>query len=113
MPLKLFDPLLFQKTVNDNLATKPGAQANYQQSYAQWMQPILDDPVTLERYYRYYYQLQKNVDEQMMTVLQTLLSSRFKDDTVVFFSPTMATFSVRIGIIRNGIPHTKRRSGCH
>ena len=85
VPFELFDPVLFQKTVNDNLATKPSAQASYQQSYAQWMQPILSDPVTLEQYYRYYYQLQKNVDEQMMTVLQTLLGSRFKDDTVVLF----------------------------
>ena len=108
----MFDPVLFQKTVNDNLATKPSAQASYQQSYAQWMQPILSDPVTLEQYYRYYYQLQKNVDEQMMTVLQTLLGSRFKDDAVMF-SPIMVTSSVRISeCIRNGIPHTRRRSGC-
>jgi choline-sulfatase len=85
VPFNLFDSTLFQQTVNDNLATKPSAQASYQQSYAQWMQPILNDPVTLEQYYRYYYQLHKNVDEQMMTVLQTLLSSRFKDDTIVLF----------------------------
>lgn len=85
VPLNLFDSSLFQQTVNDNLANKPSAQASYQQSYAKWLQPILNDPVTLEQYYRYYYQLHKNVDEQMMAVFQTLLNSRFKDDTIVIF----------------------------
>ena len=85
VPLQLFDPVLFQQTVNDNLATKPCAQASYQESYAKWMQPVLNDSTSLDKYFRYYYQLQKNVDEQMMTVLQTLLNSRFKDDTIVIF----------------------------
>ncbi|WP_020562229.1 sulfatase-like hydrolase/transferase [Methylosarcina fibrata] len=85
VPLELFDPVLFNRTMNDDLGTKPSAQASYQTSYAKWMQPILDDPATLERYYRYYYQLHKNVDEQMGTVLQALLASRFKDNTYVVF----------------------------
>ena len=55
----LFDPLLCSATVNDNLATKPSAQASYQESNAKWIQPILQDPVTLGRYYRYYYQLHR------------------------------------------------------
>ncbi len=66
VPYDLFNPALFQQTVNDNLGTKPGAQASYQQTYPIWQQPILDQ----ERYFRYYYQLQKNVDEQMMVVYQ-------------------------------------------
>lgn len=86
VPRDLFDPVLFQQTVNDNLATKPSAQASYQQSYAKWMQPILNDPLTLERYFRYYYQLHKNVDEQMMTVFDALLKSRFRDDTIVILT---------------------------
>lgn len=85
VPYDLFDPDLFNRTVNDDLGRKPSAQASYQTSYAKWMQPILDDPATLERYYRYYYQLHKNVDEQMGTVLQALLASRFKDNTYVLF----------------------------
>jgi choline-sulfatase len=85
VPEDLFDPELFEQTVNDDLATKPSAQASYQASYAKWLQPILDDPATLERYYRYYYQLHKNVDEQMGTVLQTLLASRFKNNTYILF----------------------------
>ena len=85
VPLQLFDPVLFQQTVNDNLQTKPSAQASYQESYAKWIQPILADQVSLQKYFRYYYQLHKNVDEQMMMVLQALLNSRFKDDTIVIF----------------------------
>src|SRR5436309_3925538 len=49
VPVQLFNPVLFQQTVNDNLATKPSAQASYQESYAKWLQPILSDPVTLAR----------------------------------------------------------------
>ena len=86
VPVQLFNPVLFQQTVNDNLATKPSAQASYQESYAKWLQPILSDPVTLARYFQYYYQLHKNVDERMMTVFQALLGSRFKDDTIVIFT---------------------------
>jgi choline-sulfatase len=69
VPLDLFDQSLFQQTVNDNLANKPSAQASYQLSYNDWMQPIINNPVTLQHYYQYYYyRLHKNVDEQMMVV---------------------------------------------
>jgi len=85
VPRELFIPQLFQLTVEDNLNNKPSAQLSYQETYKTWLQPILNDPATLERYYRYYYQLHKNVDDQMWTVLQTLLGSRFKDDTIVLF----------------------------
>jgi len=86
VPFELFVSSMFQQTHNDDLTKKPSAQASYQQSYAQWMQPIFDDPVTLEQYYRYYYQLQKNVDDQMMTVYQALQQSRFRQDTIVIFT---------------------------
>jgi choline-sulfatase len=82
VPDDLFDPVLFQQTLHDNLATKPSCQASYQASYAIWMQPIVDR----ERYSRFYYQLHKNVDEQMMVVYQALLNSRFRDDTIVIFT---------------------------
>ena len=85
VPRELFIPQLFQLTVDDDLNNKPSAQLSYQETYKTWLQPILNDPATLERYYRYYYQLHKNVDDQMWTVLQTLLGSRFKDDTIVLF----------------------------
>jgi choline-sulfatase len=74
VPEDLFDPALFQQTVEDNLATKLSAQASYQQTYASCMQPILNHPATLQRYSQYYYQFHKNVDEQMMIVFQALLN---------------------------------------
>ena len=82
VPHDLFDPVLFQQTLNDNLTTKPSCQASYQASYAIWMQPVMDH----EQYSRFYYQLRKNVDEQMMVVYQTLLNSRFRDNTIVIFT---------------------------
>src|SRR5262245_20964042 len=75
VPTTLFESLLFIQTQNDDLSTKPRAQASYQESYQQWFQPILDDQETLDLYYRYYYQLLKNVDDDMMIVLQALLAS--------------------------------------
>jgi choline-sulfatase len=86
VPVVLFDPVRFNQTQRDDLSTKPSAQASYQESYGKWMQPILSDPVTLAQYFRYYYQLQKNVDDQMMTVFQALLASRFADNTIVLFT---------------------------
>ena len=86
VPDVLFDEALFSQTLSDDLLTKPRAQASYQASYRKWMQPILDDPVTRHQYFRYYYQLLKNVDDQMMTVLQALLSSRYADNTIVIFT---------------------------
>jgi choline-sulfatase len=82
VPYQVFNPALFQRTVNDNLATKPTAQTSYQKTYPVWQQPILDQ----ERYFRYYYQLHKNVDDQMWSVYQTLLRSRFFDDTIILFT---------------------------
>jgi choline-sulfatase len=82
VPADLFDPVLFQQTLNDDLTTKPGCQASYQASYAIWMQPIVDR----ERYSRFYYQLHKNVDAQMMVVYQALRKSRFHDNTIVIFT---------------------------
>ena len=83
---QLFEPELFDRTLNDDLTTKPGCQMSFQESYAQWFQPILENPVTLNQYYRYYYQLHKNVDQEMMKVFEALLGSRFKDDTIVVFT---------------------------
>jgi choline-sulfatase len=110
VPTVLFDPALFNQTQNDDLTKKPSAQASYQQSYAQWMQPILNDPVTLSQYFRYYYQLQKNVDEQMMTLFQALNASRFRDDTIVIFtSITASCWAPTTECTRSGTPHTTKR----
>ncbi len=86
VPEQVFDPELFFGTRTDNLDTKPSAQKSYQESYNRWMDPIISNPVTLQRYYRYYYQLHKKVDQEMWKVMQTLLGSRFKDNTIVVFT---------------------------
>jgi choline-sulfatase len=46
------------------------------------MQPVLD----IREYQRFYYQLHKNVDDQMYAVYQALMSSRFRDNTIVIFT---------------------------
>jgi choline-sulfatase len=76
----------FDRSLNDNLETKPSCQKSCQESYAQYFQPILGKYGTWNPYYRYYYQLHKNVDEQMLKVLQALRHSRFKNDTIVVFT---------------------------
>jgi arylsulfatase A-like enzyme len=37
-------------------------------------------------YWRYYYQLHKNVDQEMGKVMDALLGSRFSDNTIVIFT---------------------------
>ena len=77
----LFDQAKFQQTNNENLSTKPRAQVSYRDSYSQWMQPILSDD-----YFRFYYQLQRNVDVEMGRVYSALQASRFFQDTIVVFT---------------------------
>lgn len=78
---ELFDPVLFEQTLQDDLSTKPSCQESYQVSYHEWMQGIPPDD-----YFRFYYQLQKNVDEELMKVYNALRQSRFFDDTIVVFT---------------------------
>jgi choline-sulfatase len=68
----------FEKTLKDNLELKPGCQADYRRHYSTFAGYVEPEP-----YWRYYYQLHKNVDEEMMKVMNALLASRYKDDTVV------------------------------
>ncbi len=81
VPVNLFDPQA-QLSEQELLLTKPHCQRDYQQSYKQWIQPIVD----IKQYQRYYYQLHKNVDEQMYGVYQALMNSRFRDNTIVIFT---------------------------
>ena len=68
----------------EDLATKPTAQESYRDNYAVWGGAIPDD--IGPHYRRFYYQLHKNVDEQMAKVMRALLASRFGDDTIVVFA---------------------------
>ncbi len=73
---KLFLPD-FDQSLNEDLATKPSCQKSYQESYAIWMQPVLGKLGTWNPYYRFYYQVHKNVDEEM-TVKATPKSDEFE-----------------------------------
>ena len=60
---------------------KPICQESYRRTYGLALQPIINTA-----YYRQlYYQLQKNVDQQMLRVFTALQRSRFGDDTIVIF----------------------------
>lgn len=69
-------------TLHETLKTKPRCQASYRNVYPKALQPITDRSF----YRRLYYQLQKNADRQMENVLQSLLRSSFRDNTVVVFT---------------------------
>jgi len=69
----------FEKTFkDDDLSTKPGCQADYRNHYWTFMGGVEPEP-----YWRLYYQLHKNVDAEMMKVMQALLASGYNDDTIV------------------------------
>ncbi len=79
---QLFNPAMFARTFNDNLALKPTCQASNQQAYRTYMSGIPDLP----RYMRYYYTLQQRVDNQMFKVYSALKASRFYENTIVIFT---------------------------
>jgi choline-sulfatase len=82
VPFHLFKTELFDRSLHEDLSTKPTCQKSYQEQYRRFMQPVIDR----ERYSRFYYQLHRNVDEQMMKVYQALRKSRFYEDTIVVFT---------------------------
>jgi arylsulfatase A-like enzyme len=70
-------------TADENLLpTKPICQASYRNTYQEAFQPTFG----VENYRRFYYQLHKNVDAQILRVMQRLQASRFYEDTVVLFT---------------------------
>lgn len=69
-------------TQRETLRTKPRCQASYRDVYPQAFQPISDNSL----YRRLYYQLQKNADQQMMRILQTLADSSLYRETIVLFT---------------------------
>jgi choline-sulfatase len=93
----LFDSS-FQASIEDSLTTKPRAQTSYRNTYHVWMNPVLE-PVP---YSRYYYQLHKNVDSEMMAVFSVLQSSRYKDDTIVVFTSDHGEM-----LLAHGLMHQK------
>lgn len=78
---ELFNAAEFAQTIADNLIAKPSSQKSYRDSYHEWMQGVPPHD-----YFRLYYQLQKNVDAELMKVYDALRASRFFDDTLVLFT---------------------------
>lgn len=68
-------------TFNESLLTKPHCQLSYKRTYDTSIQPTIN---TLF-YRKLYYQLHKNVDEQMFKVFHALKNSSFYKDTILIF----------------------------
>lgn len=72
----------YQASADENLATKPDAQASFVQLYARGFQPLDNDTA----YHRFYYQLQKEVDQHVNRLLRTLAGDRDQQrDTIVLY----------------------------
>jgi len=83
VPQNLFTPE-YNRSKNEDLSTKPTAQASFREQYPLGFQPLRDT----ERYERFYYQLQKNVDDQISKVIKVLTGSKtqYRDTIVIFLS---------------------------
>ena len=84
VPTDLFDEAMWERTRTDDLSTKPDAQASYRETYPKALQPTLNN----SDYRRFYYQLQKNVDAQIKTVVDALTGddSTYRDTIVIYLS---------------------------
>lgn len=69
-------------TFFESFLTKPRCQLSYRRTYGQAIQPLVETPF----FRRLYYQLQKNVDQDMLKVFETLRKSSFYEDTIVIFT---------------------------
>lgn len=69
-------------TIHESLLTKPQCQASYRDVYPRALQPIFNQ----SHYSKLYYQLQKNADQQMLKVFESLTKSSFYDETIVIFT---------------------------
>lgn len=78
LPEDLFTPE-FLKSFTDDLEQKPSTQKYYRDHYPQFVQPILD----LNRYYRAYYTMQKQVDQNLMQVWRAFQKSPDYRKTIV------------------------------
>ena len=72
----------FNESLNEYLATKPPAQESYRNLYSTAIQPIMD----IDRYQRYYYTLQRRVDEKIMRLWNKLISLPCYENTLVIFT---------------------------
>jgi arylsulfatase A-like enzyme len=69
-------------TDDQSFVGRPTCQLSYKVTYEKSFQPTTSS----EQYRQLYYQLQKNVDQQIQRVLDRLMASRFYQDTIVIFT---------------------------
>lgn len=83
VPHNLFTPE-YTRSANEDLSTKPSAQSSYVGQYPKAFQPNSN----MDAYHRFYYQLQKNVDEQIGKVINALTEDRemYRDTIVIYMS---------------------------
>jgi choline-sulfatase len=83
VPKNLFTPE-YTRSANEDLSTKPVAQGSFVTQYPKGFQPLVNGP----EYHRFYYQLQKNVDEQIGRVVNALTASRqqYRDTIIIYLS---------------------------
>ncbi len=81
VPNHLFDDTAFVPSLTQSLDALPTAQKSYRNAYHEFLTGIPDIP----RYLRIYYQLMRNVDDEMWRVYSALRHSRFFEDTIVVF----------------------------
>lgn len=83
VPRDLFGPL-YHASSREDLSTKPSAQKEFVEKYPLGFQPHQNG----EPYHRFYYQLQKEVDQHINTVMQTLTANQeqYRDTIVIYLS---------------------------
>ncbi len=83
VPRNLFTDL-FDQSKDEDLSTKPDAQASYVQLYDTGFQPLANELA----YHRFYYQLQKEVDQHIARVLATLAADQdtYRNTIVIYLS---------------------------
>lgn len=69
-------------TFFESLLTKPRCQLSYRETYGPAFQPLVE--TTFFR--QLYYQLQKNADQDMLKVFESLRNSSFYENTIVIFT---------------------------
>ncbi len=80
--LRQVPPIPPPPTQDEDLSTKPRAQASYVERYSQMFLP---QPVS-DLYRRFYYFLQAQVDQYILEVYRRLEKSRFFENTIVVFT---------------------------
>lgn len=74
----------YARSAGEDLSTKPDAQASFVARYPDGFQPLTNN----DAYHRFYYQLQKNVDEQISKVIAAVKASerQYRDTIIIYLS---------------------------